>query len=97
MRDAFDKGLSGSITESLSNDDVLSLEETSEINRLKEERDKHKEKFWENMNSLRNDLRDEQEARKLADTKMKGTLGTITAVIAVSATAAVNWIFRQFK
>jgi hypothetical protein len=38
--DAFDRGLSSSITESLSDDDVLALEETSEINRLKEERDK---------------------------------------------------------
>jgi hypothetical protein len=40
LYDAFDRGLSGSITESLSDDDVLALEETSEINRLKEERDK---------------------------------------------------------
>ncbi len=39
-RDAFERGLSGSITESLSDDDILALEETSEINRLKEERDK---------------------------------------------------------
>ncbi len=40
LRDAFDRGLSGSITDALSDDDVLALEETSEINRLKEERDK---------------------------------------------------------
>lgn len=40
LQDAFDRGLSGSIAESLSDDAVLSLEETSEINRLKEERDK---------------------------------------------------------
>jgi hypothetical protein len=40
LQDAFDRGLSGSITESLSDDTVLSLEDTSEINRLKEERDK---------------------------------------------------------
>jgi hypothetical protein len=40
LHDAFDRGLGGSITESLSDDDVLALEETSEINRLKEERDK---------------------------------------------------------
>ena len=39
-QDAFDRGLSGSITESLTDDAVLALEETSEINRLKEERDK---------------------------------------------------------
>ena len=39
-RDAFERGLSGSITESLSDDDILALEETSEINQLKEERDK---------------------------------------------------------
>ncbi|KKL84830.1 hypothetical protein LCGC14_1960820, partial [marine sediment metagenome] len=39
-RDAFDRGLSGSITEALSDDDILALEETSEINRLKEERNK---------------------------------------------------------
>jgi hypothetical protein len=39
-QDAFDRGLSGSITESLSDDTISSLEETSEINRLKQERDK---------------------------------------------------------
>jgi hypothetical protein len=38
LRDAFDRGLSGSITESLSDDGILALEETSEINRLKQER-----------------------------------------------------------
>jgi hypothetical protein len=40
LRDAFDRGLSSSITESMNDDSVLALEETSEINRLKEERDK---------------------------------------------------------
>jgi hypothetical protein len=40
LHDAFDRGLSGSITEAMNDDDVLALEETSEINRLKEERDK---------------------------------------------------------
>ena len=40
LRDAFDRGLSGTIAESLSDDAVLALEETSEINRLKEERER---------------------------------------------------------
>lgn len=40
LQDSFARGLGGSITESLSDDGVLALEDTSEINRLKEERDR---------------------------------------------------------
>ncbi len=74
------------------------------VEEMRAEREKHKDTFWFNMNSMKDNLRDEQEARKLADQDIKGEvsklkvkIGTISAGIAIGISMATRWIMSQFK
>ncbi|HDZ25800.1 hypothetical protein LCGC14_1114560 [marine sediment metagenome] len=69
------------------------------ITEMKEEREKHKDVFWNNMNAMKDSLRDEQEARKLADLeikadagKMKVRLGIYVTIISTAFGVFVAWI-----
>lgn len=71
-----------------------------DITEMKEEREKHKEKFWINMSSLKDSIFHEKEERIESDTviekdmaKLKTKVGIITAGITTGLTAI--WQFLK--